>query len=71
MPDRDQNDALQEQNPAEEAASRETSVGQAGQAGYAPSTVEINRSRMQGGGMGQSDLNRQQDPDRDDNSEKY
>ena len=71
MPDQEPNDALQEQNPAEENASRETSVGQTGEAGYAPSTVEINRSRTQGGGMGQSDLNRQQDPDRDDSSEKY
>ena len=71
MPDQESNDALQEQNPAEENASRETSVGQTGEPGYAPSTVEINRSRMQGGGMGQTDLDQQRDPTTRDSSEKY
>ena len=29
---------------------------------YDPSTVEVNRARQQGGGVGQTDLDRQRDP---------
>jgi len=31
---------------------------------YQPSTPEVNRARMQGGGVGQQDMDMQQDPDR-------
>jgi len=32
---------------------------------YQPSTTEVNRARMQGNGVGQQDMDMQQDPDRD------
>ena len=65
MAETETDDAAQEQDPAQEMESGEVSVGQAGQVGYSPSTVEVNRARVQGVGMGQSDLDRQQDPDRE------
>ena len=71
MAENEINDALQEQNPAEEAEIQDVSVGQAGEVGYAPSTVEINRSRIQGAGVGQTELNQQRDPTTRDSSEKY
>jgi hypothetical protein len=63
--------AAQEQDPAQEMESRDTTVGQIGEAGYAPSTVETNRARIQGGGVGQTDLDQQRDPTTRDSSEKY
>ena len=71
MAENETDDAAQEQDPAQEMESGETTVGQAGQAGYAPSAVESTRSRMQGGGVGQTDLNQQRDPTTRDSSEKY
>ena len=70
MAENEVNDAAQEQDPAQEMESRETGVGQEGQAGYAPSAVESTRTRMQGGGMGQVDLDQQRDPTGHDSSEK-
>ena len=71
MAENEIDDAAQDQDPAQELESGETDVGQAGQAGYAPSAVESTRSRMQGGGMGQTDLNQQRDPTTRDSSEKF
>ena len=71
MAEREINDAAQEQDPAQEPESQDTDVGQAGEAGYAPSAVESTRARVQGGGMGQTDLNQQRDPTRRDSSEKF
>lgn len=41
------------------------------QRSYDPSNVEATRTRMQGGGMGQRDLDRQRDPTRADSTEHY
>lgn len=38
---------------------------------YDPSTAQVNRSNLQGLGAGQTELNRQQDPTRDNGSEQY
>ncbi len=64
-------DAAQEQDPAQQAEIEGVEIGQNGPVGYAPSTVESTRTRMQGGGMGQTDLNQQRDPTTRDSSEKY
>ena len=71
MAENETDDAAQAQDPSQEMESGETAAGQAGQPGYAPSAVESTRSRMQGGGMGQTDLNQQRDPTTRDSSEKY
>ena len=71
MADTDIEDAAQEPDPAQEQESRETPIGQAGGAGYAPSAIESTRSREQGAGMGQKDLDQQRDPTTRDGSEKY
>ena len=71
MAENDTNDAAQDQDPAQEIESGETDVGRTGQAGYAPSAVESTRTRMQGGGMGQTDLDQQRDPTTRDSSEAY
>ena len=63
--------AAQEQDPAQEMETDEVSAGQPGAVGYAPSQVESTRTRIQGGGMGQTDLNQQRDPTTRDSSEKY
>jgi len=67
----DTDDAAQGQDPAQEQEAAETSVGQGGGPGYTPSAVESTRTRQQGGGMGQTDLNQQRDPTGRDSSEKY
>ncbi len=64
-------DAAQEQDPAQQAEIEGVEIGQNGPVGYAPSTVESTRTRMQGGGVGQTDLNQQRDPTTRDSSEKY
>jgi hypothetical protein len=64
-------DAAQEPDPAQEMENQEAAAGQPGGVGYAPSTLESTRTRMQGGGMGQADLNQQRDPTTRDSSEKY
>ena len=71
MAEREIDDAAQEQDPAQELESQDTDVGKAGDSGYAPSAVESTRTRVQGGGMGQTDLNQQRDPTTRDSSEKY
>ena len=71
MADTETDDAAQDQDPAQEQESAETSIGQGGGPGYTPSAVESTRSRMQGGGVGQTDLNQQRDPTTRDSSEKY
>ena len=38
---------------------------------YDPSRIEANRARMQGGGVGQSDMDLQRDPTRADSTEHY
>ncbi len=38
---------------------------------YAPSTVEVNRMRQQGGGVGASDIDRQRDPTGGVSNEQY
>ncbi len=38
---------------------------------YEPTQQQINRTRMQGGGVGVTELNQQRDPTRYDSSEKY
>ena len=67
----DTDDAAQAQDPAQAQESAETPIGQPGAAGYSPSAVESTRSRVQGGGMGETDLNQQRDPTTRDSSEKY
>jgi hypothetical protein len=64
-------DAAQEQDPAQESETQDMEIGQTGPVGYAPSAVESTRARVQGGGMGQTDLNQQRDPTTRDGSEKY
>ncbi len=64
-------DAAQELEPAQENEIQGVEIGQNGPVGYAPSTVESTRTRVQGGGMGQTDLNQQRDPTTRDSSEKY
>ena len=64
-------DVAQEQDPAQESEMQGVEIGQNGPVGYAPSTVESTRTRVQGGGMGQTDLNQQRDPTTRDSSEKY
>ena len=71
MAENETNDAAQGQDPAQELETEDSSVGQPGMVGYAPAAVESTRSRMQGGGMGQADLNQQRDPTTRDSSEKY
>jgi hypothetical protein len=71
MADSEVDDAGQEQDPAQEAEMDGVEIGQNGPVGYAPSKVESTRARMQGGGMGQTDLNQQGDPTQDDSTEKY
>ena len=71
MAENETDDAAQDQDPAQEMESQDVSVGQPGSAGYAPSAVESTRTRIQGGGMGQTDLNHQRDPTTRDSSEKY
>ena len=71
MADTDIDEAAQAQDPAQEQESQETSIGQGGGPGYTPSTIESTRSRVQGGGVGQTDLNQQRDPTTRDSSEKY
>ena len=71
MAENETDDAAQDQDPAQELETQDAPAGQAGQAGYAPSAVESTRSRMQGGGVGQTDLNQQRDPTTRDSSEKY
>lgn len=70
MAENETNDAAQDQDPAQEMENQDVSVGQPGSVGYAPSTVESTRTRMQGGGVGQTDLNQQRDPTTRDSSEK-
>lgn len=50
----------------------ETDLGE-GEVGtsYEPSTVQVNRARMQGDGVGQKDLDRQRDPTGDKSYEEY
>lgn len=38
---------------------------------YDPSTVEVNRARLQGQGVGQKDLDYQRDPTRAESAEQY
>ena len=64
-------DVAQEQDPAQESEMDGVEIGQSGPVGYAPSAVESTRTRVQGGGMGQTDLNQQRDPTTRDSSEKY
>ena len=71
MAEKEINDAAQEQDPAQEMENQEVSVGRPGTVGYAPSATESTRTRIQGGGMGQTDLNQQRDPTTRDSSEKY
>ena len=71
MADNEIDDAAQEQDPAQESESQDTEIGQSGPVGYAPSAVESTRTRVQGGGVGQTDLNQQRDPTTRDSSEKY
>ena len=69
MAENDIEDAAQEQDPAQQGEGVE--IGENGPVGYAPSTTESTRTRIQGGGMGQTDLNQQRDPTTRDSSEKY
>jgi len=62
-PARQADDAAQE---AETAANPEGPPS-----GYAPSQTEVNRSRVQGLGVGQEELNIQRDPTRRNSSEQY
>ena len=71
MADTETDDAAQAQDPAQEQEMEGVEIGQNGPVGYAPSTVESTRSRMQGGGVGETDLNQQRDPTTRDSSEKY
>ena len=71
MADNQIDDVAQEQDPAQESEMQGVEIGQGGPVGYAPSAVESTRTRVQGGGMGQTDLNQQRDPTTRDSSEKY
>lgn len=71
MAENETNQAAQEQDSSQEQASEGVEIGQKGPVGYAPSKVESTRVRMQGGGMGQSDLMQQGDPTQDNGTEKY
>ena len=71
MADNETNDAAQEPDPAQVMENQESPAGETGPVGYAPSAIESTRTRIQGGGMGQTDLNQQRDPTTRDSSEKY
>ena len=71
MAENETNDAAQDQDPAQEMEDQEVGRGQSGTVGYSPSGTESTRSRMQGGGVGQTDLDQQRDPTTRDSSEKY
>ena len=71
MAETETDDAAQDRDPSQAMQDEEVSVTQPGSAGYAPSTVESTRARVQGGGVGQTDLNQQRDPTTRDSSEKY
>jgi hypothetical protein len=71
MAEQDSDHAAQEQDPAQEQEMEGVEIGESGPVGYAPSQVESTRSRTQGGGVGQTDLNQQRDPTTRDSSEKY
>jgi hypothetical protein len=71
MADTEIDDAGQDQDPAQEQETLELPLGQPGVSGYQPSAVESTRTRVQGGGVGQTDLNQQRDPTTRDSSEKY
>ena len=71
MAENEIDDAAQDQDRAQEMENQKTAAGQPGGVGYAPATLESTRTRMQGGGMGQTDLNQQRDPTTRDSSEKY
>jgi len=71
MAETETDDAAAEQDPAQEGEMQGVEIGQSGPVGYAPSAVESTRTRMQGGGVGQTDLNQQLDPTTSDSSEKY
>ena len=71
MAENETNDAAQDQDSAQEMEDQAVSTGQPGSVGYAPSATESTRTRVQGGGMGQTDLNQQRDPTTRDSSEKY
>jgi len=59
--------------PGQGGDSDASTRGEGGDGGYTfdPSTVEANRLRMQGGGVGQKEIDRQRDPNRLNDSEKY
>ncbi len=74
MADQEQNDAAQDQDPAQELETAQSDVGQGGVEDfgtYEPSRVEVNRSRIQGGGIGQSDFDKQRDPTRYPSADQY
>ena len=71
MADNETDDAAQAQDPAQEKEMEGVEIGQNGPVGYAPSAVESTRARMQGGGVGETDLNQQRDPTTRNSSEKY
>ena len=70
MADPENNEAAQEQDPAQAGESEGVEIGVHGPVGYAPSAVESTRARTQGLGVGQTDLDQQRDPTRYDSSEK-
>ena len=71
MAENEPDDAAQEQDPAQDQETQGVEIGRNGPVGYAPATVESTRPPIQGGGMGQTDLNQQRDPTTRDSSEKY
>ena len=69
MAEQDFDDAQNAQDPAQEAETADTDP--VGATGYTPSRTEVNRTREQGGGVGQQDLDTQRDPTRRNSPEQY
>jgi hypothetical protein len=59
-----------ERGPAEEQAVQEQGVDEAGNPLASPTTVQANRARMQGNGVGQKEINAQRDPTRVESTDK-
>ena len=70
MADAETDDTAKSNDPGTQPETEGVDLGGDKSVGYAPSAVESTRTRMQGGGVGQTDLNQQRDPTRYDSSEK-
>ena len=65
------NDDVRE-DPAQAQGGEGNDLGAGGESDtYDPATVEVNRSRLQGAGMSQSDLDKQRDPTRYPTADRY